>query len=244
MARNDLNYGSRKCHSDHTRYIPCYEKCRDLFLCLLLIAAAAVQVQGVAYAGPDPSEEPQTASLIQALKSGGFVVYLRHAATDRTQVDQDRNDLTTCTSQRNLSDTGRAQARAIGEAVSALRIPIGSVITSPYCRCQDTAELAFGKSEVTDDLRFGLGDDIQQTAHLSQALKNRLSTPPAPGTNTVLVSHTANLKEAAGIWPQPEGAAFLFRPLPGVGFEYIGRVPPEAWIQQLPAASVTSAFIE
>jgi phosphohistidine phosphatase SixA len=224
--------------------MPYYGKYHHLLLCLPLIASLAAQLQGVASASPNISEESQSESLIQALKSGGFVVYLRHAATDRSQADHDRNDLTACTSQRNLSDTGRAQARAIGAAVSALGIPVGSVITSPYCRCQDTAELAFGKSEVSDDLRFGLGDDIQQTMHLSQALNNMLSTPPAQGTNTVLVSHTANLKEAAGIWPQPEGAAYLFRPLSGADYEYVGRIPPELWKRQLPAASVTSSLIE
>jgi hypothetical protein len=56
-----------------------------------------------------------------------------------------------------------------------------------------------------------------------------LSTPPAKATNAVIVSHTANLREAAGIWPKPEGVAYVFRPLPEGKFEAIAMVLPEDW---------------
>ncbi len=170
-------------------------------------------------------------SMIKALQSGGYLVYLRHAATDRNQTDIHPHRYDDCSTQRNLSQAGRKQAMAIGEAIRALDIPIGKVLTSPFCRCKDTAQLAFGKSEVSFDLSFGLGADAQQTAHLAQALENMLSTPPLNGTNTVLVSHTANLKEATGLWPKPEGAAYIFRPVDGGRYEFIGRLPPDAWPQ-------------
>jgi hypothetical protein len=56
-----------------------------------------------------------------------------------------------------------------------------------------------------------------------------LSTLPAKGTNAVLVSHSANLLEAAGIFAKPEGAAFVFRPLPDGKFEAVARILPEDW---------------
>jgi phosphohistidine phosphatase SixA len=214
----------------HTKY---FSIAHHLLLMLLLVAPVWV----VADPAINPSEKHATESLIKKLQSGGFIIYLRHAATDRTQIDRDRNDLSNCQSQRNLSATGREQARIIGEAIRNLGIPIGTVMSSPYCRCQDTAELAFGTSVVSRELRFGVGDDVQQTNQLSASLNTLLSTPPASGTNTVLVSHTANLKEATGIWPQPEGAAYVFEPLPDQGFEYLGRIPPDEWLADVPTAT-------
>lgn len=221
-----------------------FSKYNHLLTGLPLLFSISGVVLGAADASPDTTENSQHQWLVESLQAGGFIVYFRHAETNRSQVDQDRNDLSDCATQRNLSEAGRAQARAIGEAIQTLNIPIGKVITSPYCRCQDTAQLAFGKSEVSVDLRFGLGDNRQQTAHLSQALKAMLSKLPANGTNTVLVSHSANLKETAGIWPEPEGAAYIFKPLPGRNFEYLGRFPPDAWVRQASKPSVSSAFLK
>lgn len=213
-----------------TRY---FTTAQHLLLMLLLVAPTWV----VAHPAIDLSEKHVTASLVKKLQSGGYVVFLRHATTDRTQTDQARNDLSDCQKQRNLSATGREQAYMIGDAMRSLGIPVGTVFSSPYCRCKNTAELAFGKTVIADDLRFGLGDDMQQTARLATSLKTRLSAPPAPGTNTILVSHTANLKEAAGIWPQPEGAAYVFKPLNGQDFEYLGQIPPDAWAAERSAAA-------
>lgn len=220
----------------HTKF---FTIAHHLSLMLLLVTPVWLVADPVI----DVSEMHVTESLVKKLQSGGFVIYIRHATTDRTQVDRDRNDLSNCQNQRNLSAAGQEQARMIGDAMRSLDIPIETVLTSPYCRCQDTAALAFGKSVVTHELRFGVGDDVQQTNQLSASLKTLLSTPPASGTNTVLVSHTANLKEATGIWPQPEGTAYVFKPLPDQKFQYLGRIPPDAWAADVPAAtkfSVTS----
>ena len=222
-----------------------YDNRYEHLLCsLALFLFIAAPVPATADNRLAATEEPSTESLFKKLQTGGLVVFLRHATTDRTQVDRDRNDLSNRLSQRNLSAEGRDQARAIGDGIRALNIPVGTVITSPYCRCKDTAQLAFGTSKVSNDLRFGLGDDMKQTAYLSQALTTLLSTPPSPGTNTVLVSHTANLKEAAGIWPKPEGAAYVFKPLPGQDFEYLGRIPPDAWGLQSAVPPVTSSSLK
>jgi phosphohistidine phosphatase SixA len=213
-----------------------FNKHNRLLRNLALVLSLLLSSVGTADTGIEPSDESDNVPLQKRLQSGGFIIYLRHAATDRTQIDRDRNDLSNCQGQRNLSATGRDQAHMIGAAMRNLDIPIGTVLTSPYCRCQDTAELAFGKSIVTHELRFGIGDDVQQTKQLSASLKTLLSTPPASGTNTVLVSHTANLKEATGIWPEPEGAAYVFKPLADHGFEYLGRITPDVWAAIVPTA--------
>jgi phosphohistidine phosphatase SixA len=168
-------------------------------------------------------------SVLGELRKGGLVIYFRHGATDQTGPGDEAADLTKCESQRNLSAEGREQATQIGKAFRALKIPVGTVTTSPFCRCKDTAQMAFGHFTVNDDLYFVIGANARETERFTQSLRRMLSTPPAKATNAVIVSHTANLREAAGIWPKPEGVAYVFRPLPEGKFEAIAMVLPEDW---------------
>lgn len=175
-------------------------------------------------------------ALIHALQQGGYVLYLRHAITDRSRIDADRINLHNCATQRNLSAEGQQQARAIGKAIQTLDIPIAEVFTSPYCRCIDTARLAFGKFTVLADLVWTLGQPEAETRRLAEALRKLLGTSPPAGTNTVVVSHTANLKEAVGIWPEPEGAVYIFQPREDGGAASLGSIRPEEWTALTPIA--------
>jgi phosphohistidine phosphatase SixA len=157
------------------------------------------------------------------------VIYFRHGPTDQTASSDEEADMLKCETQRNLSAEGRKQAMQIGKAVQGLSIPIGRVMTSPFCRCKDTAKLAFGRFTVSNDLYFAIRTGASETKRLAKSLCKMLSTPPAKATNAVIVSHTANLREAAGLWPKPEGVAYVFRPLPGGQFETIAMVVPEDW---------------
>jgi phosphohistidine phosphatase SixA len=168
-------------------------------------------------------------AVLGELRAGGLVIYFRHASTDQTGATDEDADLAKCETQRNLSAAGREQATKIGRAFQALGIRVGTVTTSPFCRCKDTAQLAFGRFSVSSDLYFALGTDAAETKRFAQSLRGMLSTPPAKQTNAVIVSHTANLREAAGIWPKPEGVAYVFRPLPGGKFEAIATVLAEDW---------------
>ena len=173
----------------------------------------------------------QGSELVDALKQGGYVIYLRHAATNRTTVDTKRDDLSDWTKQRNLSDLGRKQSVIIGKSIRALGIPVSQVITSPYCRCIETGKLAFGKVTVSNDLAFSIGTEKDEAERLAQALREMLGTQPRAGTNTVLVAHTANLKEAAKLWPKPEGVAFIFKPLGNANFEMVTKLEAQHWAQ-------------
>ena len=53
--------------------------------------------------------------------------------------------------------------------------------------------------------------------------------PPAPGTNSIFVSHSANLKEATGVWPKEEGIAVVFKPSANGELTYIGEIPLREW---------------
>lgn len=74
---------------------------------------------------------------------------------------------------------------------------------------------------------MGLDKDVR--AAQGAELRRLLATAPASGTNTVLVSHNTNLKEATGIWPRREGDAHVFRPRPGGGFDHVGEIAAEDW---------------
>ncbi|WP_198509207.1 histidine phosphatase family protein [Acidovorax sp. 69] len=84
------------------------------------------------------------AALLTQVQGGGFVLYLRHGATDSSRADRAPSvDLHDCTTQRVLSDAGRKQASALGQILQRARIPVGEVIHSPLCRARESAQLTF-----------------------------------------------------------------------------------------------------
>ena len=165
-------------------------------------------------------------ALLRALKNGGLIVYFRHGATDRGGVDKIQLPRD---QQRQLSDEGKAQARAVGETFRRHGIGVGEVLSSPYARCHDFAQIAFGR--VRDDwLLLGLlsqSGDRQARINHSLAL---LRKPIEAGQNRVLVAHTSNIADTTGV-TLPEGGAVLVRPdaKAGRGFTVVGQLLPEDW---------------
>jgi broad specificity phosphatase PhoE len=170
-------------------------------------------------------------ALVRALQKGGHVIYFRHAATEHSQTDSDRANLSNCATQRNLSELGREQARAIGKAFKGLGVKVSTVITSPYCRCIEMGKLAFGDATVSDDLTFAISQNEEEAKRLAAALRRLLGAKPPEGTTTVLISHTANLKEATGIWPKLEAEAHIFEPHGDGTFSHIRQVLLEEWAE-------------
>lgn len=169
---------------------------------------------------------------INKLKQGGYIIYFRHGLTEKKPIiTPGKKRLLNCKYQRNLSVKGIAQLKEMSVAIKALAIPVDEVFTSPYCRAKDTAKILFGRMKVDMNLRYAT--HLKKTAResITQELKNRLSRAPAKGMNTVLVSHTSNLKEAADIWPKPESVAHVFKPLADTGYKHIGIINPGSWIK-------------
>jgi len=172
------------------------------------------------------------AEVIQALRKGGYVILFRHASTERAEVDDDFVVAAECKSQRNLSAQGRAEAEAIGRAFQALQIPVEQVLTSPYCRCVEMGELAFGRGEVSQ-LLAPEGEISGEERGLR--IRELLGTKPAGGGNNVLISHTAALLYSFGLQTTPEGIAHVFRPNPVGPPTYVGFVTPADWQNVAPA---------
>lgn len=169
--------------------------------------------------------------LVQALRGGGHVLYFRHGKTDLSTRDSDRASLDNCATQRVLSDEGRAQMTQIGQHVKRLRIPVGTVLASPYCRTLDTARLAFGRVTPEPELLHTVTADAATTQQRAAALTKLLAALPAAGTNTVLSGHTGNLQEATGIWPSPEGVAIVFKPDGRGASKYVATIDPTRWAE-------------
>ncbi len=199
----------------------------------LILAAVLCGAAGPAWAQSAAQTAPaaeaaaldsQPAQLIAALADGGAVIVFRHAATDFSQEDQDRSDRPDCAKQRNLSADGREQARALGQAIAALHIPIGEVLASPYCRTRETAQLAFGRAEVSLQLK-GAAPERERASH---RLARLLAVPPPPGRNTVLVTHGFNIQGALDLSVQ-EAEAVIVAPDGKGGWAVRGRLLAGQW---------------
>ncbi len=195
-------------------------------LLLCLTCAAAFGEPGV----PDAAHALQSGRLAQALRQGGLVIYFRHADTGPAYQEQDI-DLARCETQRNLNDKGRREAQEIGKQFGRLQVPVGEVRTSQFCRCRETAELAFGKASI-DPVLTGVSrapEAADRRAAASAGLKRLLATKPVAGTNTILVSHGYNLWDAEGFHLGTQGEAAVYRPDGNGGYALHARLQPGDW---------------
>ena len=204
--------------------------CRRFVVAVLIVLLIGSPiVAGAAVAAP-PANQLQGRALLDALRAGGYVLLFRHAITDRAQRDADLKNLENCATQRNLSEQGRQQAAAIGEAFRQLHIPVAAVLASPYCRTLDTARLAFGVAEPSADLISELSDDAPGSRErLTAALRSMLAQPPESATNTVLVTHVLNIESALGFEIE-EGEAIVAGPDGVGGYTIVARVLADGWL--------------
>lgn len=184
----------------------------------LLLAALALA--SPAWAQPAPA-------LLEQLRAGGYVLYMRHASTDFSQNDARMTSYADCSSQRNLTDKGRDEARAIGEHVKRLGIPIGEVLASPFCRTMETARLAFGKATASNDVRGGPAQAEDPARYA--ALKKLLSSEVPRGENRVISSHANPFHAVTGPPYLAEGEIAVVRPEGANRFTVIARIRPTDW---------------
>src|SRR5262245_31519681 len=94
--------------------------------------------------------------LVESLRSGGYVIVVRHGATFSDQADTDPFNFDNIAQQRNLNEKGKQLAKAFGDAIRQVGIPAGEVYTSNFNRAFETAVLAgFEDIEKTTDLTEG-----------------------------------------------------------------------------------------
>ena len=169
-------------------------------------------------------------ALIEALKTGNYIIYMRHGLTTRKKINRDNNniDLTRCDTQRNLSEAGKSQVERLGLSIKLSNIPVGKVKSSPYCRAKETAQAVFGKFEIDEKLKFSIAMNSKEATFLGQYLLDSMLASNDVKNNTVYVGHTANLKDGLGVWPKPEGVMAIFKK-EGNNILFKGMIKPDDW---------------
>jgi broad specificity phosphatase PhoE len=155
------------------------------FVAVALSAAAPIHASDPAWA---------------ALKSGNHVLIMRHVQTVPGIGDPPEFKLNDCKTQRNINDLGREQAARWKAEFAARNIAVGGVYSSQWCRCVDTAKLAFGKVDTWPALNSHF--DTPQTAdRQADQVRGGIAVRMQKGKNLVLVTHQVNVSALTGISP-------------------------------------------
>jgi len=201
---------------------------------LLAIFVAAVAAGCVA-PPPKPAQGVDMPALLAQLREGGYVIVMRHGATNRDQADTDPFNLDNVAKQRQLSTSGVDQARQVGDAWRKLGIPVGSVVTSRFYRAKETGRLVGGAEPVTtDDVTEG-GQVVTpiENDRRADAMRKMAAAKPSSGKNTLVVSHKPNIMDAFGRdwFDVREGEASVFKPDASGKAVPVARVQANDWLK-------------
>lgn len=185
----------------------------------LLLSAAALS-----FAGPARAAGADEDALWAQLRGDGLVVLLRHARAPGTY-DPPGFRLGDCSTQRNLSDEGRAQARRLGEVVRARGMKVGEVRSSRWCRASETAALAFGGYAPWPELDSLVNGSRRDLPERAERIRKTIAAWRGPGT-LVLVSHQWVIEEVTGHSPE-EGVLLVVRPTSAGRPAVLGTLRPE-----------------
>ncbi len=209
---------------------------------LRIMFGACLAIGFLAFAGcaTGPTRPPSSLpSLVEMLRAGGYVIYMRHMNADvGRDVPGDGEWWKKCgEGHRMLSDRGRAEAARIGEAIRQLGIPISEVRTSEYCRAVETARL-LGLGDPRTDARLNgwpawkTVDPERGLERLAGGTKALLAARPVQG-NVLLISHKQDFPHPATpvLADLEDGESAVFAPDGRGGFVLRGRIKPKDWAQ-------------
>jgi phosphohistidine phosphatase SixA len=190
------------------------------------MVAAMLLLTGTARAQPLHGE-----ALVKALRQGGYVIVMRHTSSPREAPSKQTANADNIKLDRQLDETGRATATAMGKAIRELKIPIGDVLTSPTYRALETVRYAqLGNPQPYAELGDN-GQSMQGGTEAQSAWLRKKVTQFPKGANTILVTHLPNLR---GAFPQltdgvDDGEALVFGPDGKGGATIVGRIKIEEW---------------
>jgi phosphohistidine phosphatase SixA len=169
---------------------------RRIYLVLAFVLSQLTLMSSLAPAAQ--SDDGQLSSAWQALQTGHAVILMRHARAPGTG-DPPEFEIGQCATQRNLSDDGRKQAVAIGDVLRANGITTATVLSSEWCRCQETAQLLnFGDPVPAPMINSFFQDrstEPEQTRELKKSLDQWIAQPSEP---RILVTHQVNISALTG----------------------------------------------
>ena len=195
-----------------------------LIAATLLVVSCGLAAQERSGA-PEPGHALAGEPLVRALRAGGLTLYFRHTATDFSQNDANMGAYDDCAKQRNLSETGRSQAREVRRAIEALSLPVGEVLASPFCRTMETGRLMFGRASPSSHVRGWEG--ARGTPDYAR-LEKILATAPKAGTLRAIAGHGNPFRAIAGPPHLEEGEAAVVRGL-GDRWVVVARIRVQDW---------------
>ena len=171
--------------------------------------------------------------LIDRLRQGGLNIFFRHAITpgnDPSKFNPPSERPNDCSSgSRQLNDEGREQSRRIGQRIKELDIPIGEVYSSSFCRCEETAKLAFDRFTTVEWLLIRSGTfQSRLDKELSSVPSTGFFSKTPTGKNNVFVGHAVTFlpgtlsSELTLVRSLAEGEALIIEP--GTPPKKLGRI--------------------
>ena len=147
-----------------------------------------------------PLKAETNQNLIVELKKGGKLIFIRHAYAPGGG-DPENFSLFDCNTQRNLSQSGRDQAKKIGTFFKDNKIPIGMVYSSEWCRCKETALIAFSNYETRNFLNsFFSSQFAKNKVPQMRKLKNFIKNWDED-KNLIFVTHYVVISESLNYTP-------------------------------------------
>jgi phosphohistidine phosphatase SixA len=171
------------------------------------------------------------ADIARALRAGGYVIYMRHGQTRRSELELESKtraagkfSLADCSTQRNLSDEGIAEARAAGAQFRRMNLPVARYLSSRYCRVSQTArmfadDIAYSEALTSD------GPVVKQPERID-GVRALLSESPPAGKNIMLFAHQGIFWEATRLTVQEGWSVVL---VPGDFNRIVARIAPADW---------------
>jgi len=156
------------------------------------------------------------------LQRGGQIVLIRHAVTDPGVGDPPGFKLDDCSTQRNLSDAGRAEARRLGASFKERNVPVARVLASPWCRTLETARIAFGVEAQPEPALANLFEYSQNRERQLAGFRALVANAPKQG-NLVMVTHGSTTLAFTGVNPAT-AEMVIVTPTGGGDFRVAGRI--------------------
>jgi phosphohistidine phosphatase SixA len=135
----------------------------------------------------------------KALRAGGHVALMRHADAPGGVGDPPGFSVDDCATQRNLSEKGRVDAEKIGSRLKGEGIAFEKILSSPWCRCIDTAKL-MNLGTVETEATFGNVVVLKDQRQTLTAGARALIAQWTAGGNLLVVTHGANIQALIGVW--------------------------------------------
>jgi phosphohistidine phosphatase SixA len=138
--------------------------------------------------------------ILKNLKSGGNLIFIRHALAPGGG-DPENFDINNCFTQRNLNDAGREQSKKIGIFFKKHQIPIDKVISSEWCRCKETASIAFSNYKTENFLNSFFSEKFRKNKDLQMKNLKSYIKKWDKKKNLILVTHYVVILEALDYAP-------------------------------------------